>query len=183
MTHVHPTLVEVCTADFSFVIAVRVAMAPISSAYFLADVDAGSLDGSSIFRIVNLHNQPADSTSKIEVIQMGWRPPNPDIAPSISHETTSMTGLRHRRGTVSLARFAPGAVYHSFFVCMRNEPGLDEGGSRHPDGLGFAAFGFVAKGFDHLARFYDANASAPEFFDRPMVLRTVARCKRLDSVG
>jgi hypothetical protein len=37
---------------------------------------------------------------------------------------------------------------------MRDEPGLDEGGSRNPDGLGFAAFGFVAEGFEHLARFF-----------------------------
>ena len=63
--------VEVCTADFSFVISVYTVRAPISSAYFLADVDAGTLNGSAIFRVVNLHNQPVDHPSKIEVIQMG----------------------------------------------------------------------------------------------------------------
>jgi peptidyl-prolyl cis-trans isomerase A (cyclophilin A) len=178
MTHVLPTLVEVCTTDFTFIIALRVAQAPISSAYFLADVDAGRLDGSSIFRIVNLHNQPADHPSKIEVIQMGHRETNPDIPPSIRHETTGMTGLRHRKGTVSLARFAPGAVYHSLFVCMRDEPGLDEGGSRNPDGLGFAAFGFVAEGFEHLARFFDDHARAPEYPAEPVLLSTVRRLRR-----
>jgi hypothetical protein len=47
-----PTLVEVSTTDFTFIIAACTVQAPISSAYFLADVDAGTLTGSSIFRIV-----------------------------------------------------------------------------------------------------------------------------------
>ena len=173
-----PTPVEVCTTGFTFIIAACTAQAPISSAYFLADVDAGALNGSSIFRIVNLQNQPADHSSKIEVIQMGHRETNPDIPPSIRHETTGMTGLRHRKGTVSLARYAPGTVYHSLFVCMRDEPGLDEGGSRNPDGQGFAAFGFVAEGFEHLARFFNDHASAPEYLAQPVLLRTVRRLRR-----
>jgi peptidyl-prolyl cis-trans isomerase A (cyclophilin A) len=172
------TTIEVCTTDFTFIITACAAQAPISSTYFLADVDAGALTGSSIFRIVNLHNQPADHPSKIEVIQMGHRETNPGIPPSIRHETTGMTGLRHRKGTVSLARYAPGAVYHSLFVCMRDEPGLDEGGSRNPDGQGFAAFGFVTEGFEHLARFFDDHASAPEYLAQPVVLRTVRRLRR-----
>lgn len=168
-------LVEVCTDDFKFVISLCSERAPVSCAYVLADVDAGALDGSSIFRIVNLQNQPAGATCKIEVMQMGRRASSSAIEPSIVHETTAMTGLCHGRGTVSLARFAPGAVYHSFFVCMRDEPGLDQGGTRHPDGLGFAAFGFIATGFEHLVRFFAANAAAPEYLEQPMLLRTVRR--------
>jgi peptidyl-prolyl cis-trans isomerase A (cyclophilin A) len=178
MTDVLPTLVEVCATNFTLVIAVCTAQAPISSAYFLTDVDAGTLGGSSIFRIVNLHNQPADHPSKIEVIQMGWRETNHAIPPWLRHETTGMTGLRHGKGTVSLARFAPGAVYHSWFVCMRDEPGLDQGGSRHPDGQGFAAFGFVAEGLEHLARFFDENAAAAEYLVPPILLRSVRRLRR-----
>ena len=109
---------------------------------------------------------------------MGRRETNPAISPSITHETTGMTGLRHRRGTVSLARFAPGAVYHSLFVCMRDEPGLDEGGSRQPDGQGFAAFGSVVEGFEHLAHFFDENADAAEYLERPVVMHSVRRSRR-----
>jgi len=178
MTEDVEALVEACTADFSFVIAVFTVQAPISSAYFLADVDAGVFNGSSIFRIVNLHNQAADHPCKIEVIQMGRRETNPCISPSITHETTGMTGLRHRRGTVSLARFAPGAVYHSLFVCMRDEPGLDEGGSRQPDGQGFAAFGSVVEGFEHLANFFDENAGAAEYLEQPVIVHSVRRSRR-----
>jgi len=178
MTEDAAALVEVCTADFSFVIAVYTARAPISSAYVLADVDAGTLNGSSIFRVVNLHNQPVDHPAKIEVIQMGWRPVNSAVTPLIEHETTGMTGLRHRKGTVSLARFAPGAVYHSLFVCMRDEPELDEGGSRQPDGQGFAAFGSVVKGFEHLASFFHDKAHASEYLAEPVVLNAVRRPPR-----
>jgi peptidyl-prolyl cis-trans isomerase A (cyclophilin A) len=170
-----PVLVEVRGADFAFKIAVCVAEAPASSAYFLADVDAGTFDGSSIFRIVNVANQPANHPAKIEVIQMGLRENDPSIVPSIPHESTNMTGLRHKRGVVSLARFAPGAVYHSFFVCMRDEPCLDEGGARNPDGLGFAAFGYVAAGFEELQRIFSEHSHGVEYLGTPIRLRTVRR--------
>ena len=146
-----------------------------SSAYFLADVDAGTLDGSSIFRIVNIGNQPANHPAKIEVIQMGLRENDPTIAPTIQHESTNRTGLRHKRGTVSLARFAPGAVYDSMFICMRDEPCLDEGGARNPDRLGFAAFGYVARGFEQLQRIFKEHSHAVEYLDTPILLRTVRR--------
>ena len=170
-----PTLVEVTTAGFSLVIAVCTQRAPHSSAYFLADVDAGALDGSSVFRIVNQYNQAPALRARIEVIQMGWRETDAGIPASIPHETTGVTGLRHTRGAVSLARFTPGAVYHSFFVCMRDEPALDEGGARHPDRLGFAAFGYVTEGFEHLVRLFDDQAVGPEYPERPIVVTSVRR--------
>jgi peptidyl-prolyl cis-trans isomerase A (cyclophilin A) len=168
-------LVEMAVADFRFVIAVAVARAPISSAYFLDDVDAERLRDASLFRIVNLQNQAADHPSPIEVVQMGLLEKDARIAPSIVHETTGRSGLRHLKGTVSLARFAPGAVYHSWFVCMRDEPALDEGGSRHPDGLGFAAFGHVVEGLERLVRLYDEYGGGPEWVDRPLALRNIRR--------
>ena len=170
-----PPRVEVTMAGFSFVIALCTEQAPASSAYFLADVDAGVLDGSSVFRIVNQNNQAPTLAAKIDVIRMGLRETDAGIPASIRHETTGITGLRHERGVVSLARFAPGAVYHSFFVCMRDEPALDEGGARHPDGLGFAAFGFVPTGFEHLMRLFDDHAFGPEYLERPIVVTSVRR--------
>jgi len=101
-------------------------LAPASTGYFLADVRSGLYDGSSFFRIVTLTNQRlVERARKIAVIQGGLKHTRDDLPPVIPHETTAMTGLRHLRGTVSLARFAPGAVYHSFFICMRDEPALD----------------------------------------------------------
>ncbi len=136
--------------------------APASAGYFLADVRSGLFDGTSFFRIVTLANQDAEEGRRIEVIQGGLKHPSTDLPPVIPHETTAMTGLRHRKGTVSLARFAPGAVYHSFFICRRDEPCLDFGGARHPDGQGFAAFGQVVEGFEVVERIF-ARAEATEY--------------------
>jgi peptidyl-prolyl cis-trans isomerase A (cyclophilin A) len=160
--------VEVQSTDFAFTVAVDLERAPVSSRYFLRDVDTGLLDGSSIFRIVR---------SSIEVVQMGLCERDPGIAPTIQHEPTRQTGLRHLQGTVSLARFAPGAVYHSFFVCMRDEPALDHGGARNPDGLGFAAFGRVVTGFEALCRLFveHTRGRGEEYLQSPIGLRSVRR--------
>ena len=134
--------------------------APASAGYFLTDVQARRYDGSSFFRIVTLANQTG--RPKIEVIQGGLKHERTDLPSVIPHETTVMSGLKHLKGTLSLARFAPGAVYHSFFICLRDEPVLDFGGGRHPDGQGFAAFGRVAEGFDVVERIF-ARGEAEEY--------------------
>lgn len=150
------------TALGAIEIDVRADHAPASAGYFLDDVRAGLLDGSSFFRIVTLANQSAEAGRRIEVIQGGLKHPATDLPKAIPHENTAMTGLRHLKGTISLARFAPGAVYHSFFICLRDEPSLDFGGARHPDGQGFAAFGKVERGFDVVERIF-ALGEAEEY--------------------
>ena len=141
-----------------------------SAGYFLADVRAGRYDGSSFFRIVTLSNQSAEKHRRIAAIQGGLRHEREDLPPVIPHETTAMTGLKHLKGTVSLARFAPGAVYHSFFICLRDEPVLDFGGARHPDGQGFAAFGRVAEGFEVVQRIF-ARAEQAEYLKNEIAIR------------
>lgn len=154
--------IETELGDFEIELFER--QAPASAGYFLADLRAGLYDGSSFFRIVTLSNQSAEKHRRIAVIQGGLRHQREDLAPVIPHETTAMTGLQHLKGTVSLARFAPGAIYHSFFICLRDEPALDFGGARHPDGQGFAAFGRVAQGFDVVQRIY-ARAEAQDYLE------------------
>jgi peptidyl-prolyl cis-trans isomerase A (cyclophilin A) len=167
--------VEFQLAAAHFTVAVLTDRAPVSSAYFLADVDARVYDGSGVFRIVKLTNQRPEAEPKIEVMQMGHRATDESLPASIAHETTGATGLRHRAGTISLARFAPGAVYHSVFVCMRDEPCLDEGGTRHPDGLGFAAFGHVEQGFDLLLRLFAERSCDSEYLVDPIRIDSVRR--------
>ncbi|HEY1382615.1 MAG TPA: peptidylprolyl isomerase [Dongiaceae bacterium] len=165
--------VEVVTELGRFRLEIRQDRAPASAGYFLTDVRAALYDGSSFFRIVTLANQQAEEGRKIEVIQGGLKHTREDLPPVIPHETTAMTGLRHLKGTLSLARFAPGAVYHSFFICLRDEPALDFGGARHPDGQGFAAFGRVATGFDVVQRVY-ARAEASEYLTNEIAIKEAA---------
>ena len=141
-----------------------------SAGYFLADVRTGRYDGSSFFRIVTLSNQSVEKHRRIAVIQGGLRHEREDLPQVIAHETTAMTGLKHLKGTISLARFAPGAVYHSFFICLRDEPVVDFGGARHPDGQGFAAFGRVVEGFDVVQRIY-ARAEQAEYLKNEIAIR------------
>jgi peptidyl-prolyl cis-trans isomerase A (cyclophilin A) len=166
-------LVEVATALGRFTLDIREDAAPASAGYFLADVRAGLYDGSSFFRIVTLANQQAEQGRQIEVVQGGLKHDREDIPAVIPHETTAMTGLRHLKGTVSLARFAPGAVYHSFFICLLDEPALDFGGARHPDGQGFAAFGRVAERFDVVGRIF-AHAEKAEYLRNEVAITRVS---------
>src|SRR5262245_12792674 len=170
--------VEVATELGQFQLDIQEDRAPASARYFLADVREGRYDGSSFFRIVTLANQQTEPGRRIEVIQGGLRHTREDMPAVIPHETTAMTGLRHLKGTVSLARFAPGAVYHSFFICLRDEPALDFGGARHPDGQGFAAFGHVADGFDVVERIFE-RAEVEEYLKNAVRIERIGLLNRL----
>lgn len=170
-----PPKVEIVIGNRRFTISLNEREAPVSTAYFLQGVDTGVFDDATVFRIVNLNNQPPERDTNIEVVQMGLWNPDSGLRPVIAHESTRSTGLLHRRGTVSLARYGPGAVYYSFFVCMRDEPVLDFGGSRQPDGLGFAAFGFVSEGFEALQGLYREYGNTPEFLPTPVRFTSIRR--------
>jgi peptidyl-prolyl cis-trans isomerase A (cyclophilin A) len=150
-------------------------------ANYLAYVDAGHLDGGSVYRIVTPGNQQPGTAHKVEVVQWGMNLPDdqPAPLPPIRHETTQQTGLRHRDGTVSMARNAPGTATAEFFICIGDQPELDHGGRRNPDGQGFAAFGQVVEGRDVLQALY-ARAQADPYLKPPI---TVTRVRRLPHQG
>jgi cyclophilin family peptidyl-prolyl cis-trans isomerase len=122
--------------------------APGTVANFLRNVDAGLYDGGQFHRTVKPDNQP-DNKVKIEVIQAGVRPDKVKSEfPPIKLERTRDTRLRHKDGTISMARDGPDTATADFFICIGAQPELDFGGKRNPDGQGFAAFGRVVKGMD-----------------------------------
>ena len=122
--------------------------APGTVANFLRYVDAGMYDGGRFHRVVRLDNQPNDSI-RIEVIQGGVNLERmTENGAPIPLERTSETGLRHLDGTISMARFRPDSAVSDFFICIGDQPELDFGGMRNPDGQGFAAFGKVTDGMD-----------------------------------
>ena len=47
-----------------------------------------------------------------------------------------------------MARMDPGSASSEFFICIGDNLNLDFGGSRNPDGQGFAVFGQVIEGMD-----------------------------------
>jgi peptidyl-prolyl cis-trans isomerase A (cyclophilin A) len=122
--------------------------APLTAANFLRYVDAQLFDSARFFRAVRLDNQPNDSV-KIQVIQVALSRANGGREfPPIPLERTSETGLRHADGVLSMARSRPNTATSSFSIVIAEQPSMDFGGHRQPDGQGFAVFGRVTKGMD-----------------------------------
>ncbi len=140
--------VELATTLGSLVIEVDTIAAPITATNFLRYVDEARLDSAHFYRVVTLDNQPNDSI-RIEVVQggLGNRSRQRRL-PAIEHETTADTGLLHTAGAISMARLDPGSASSEFFICVTDQPALDFGGMRNPDGQGFAVFGRVVSGMD-----------------------------------
>lgn len=143
-------------------IEVETERAPVTAENFLKYVDAGHYDGGRFHRTVKLNpdNQP-NNQIKIEVIQAGGNPEKEKQGfPPIKLELTSVTGLKHKDGTVSMARLGPDTATSDFFICVGDQPELDFGGKRNPDGQGFAAFGRVVKGLDVVKKIHQSPVEA-----------------------
>jgi peptidyl-prolyl cis-trans isomerase A (cyclophilin A) len=134
--------------------------APRTTENFLRYVDGGFYAGGQFHRAVKLNpdNQP-NNTVKIEVIQASSNPAEQSFAP-IPLERTSVTGLKHLDGTVSMARAGPDTATSDFFICLGAQPELDFGGKRNADGQGFAAFGRVVKGMGVVKKIHQSPAEA-----------------------
>ena len=150
------------------------ARAPITAANFLRYVDAGHYEGGRFHRTIRLTNQPQNKV-KIEVIQGGAAPTREaDAFPAIPLERTSVTGLRHTGGALSMARDGPDTAQSDFFICVGDQPELDFGGKRNPDGQGFAAFGRVARGMD-VVRKIQAGAADGQALTPPVPIVSARR--------
>ncbi|ALL12823.1 peptidylprolyl isomerase [Caulobacter henricii] len=148
-----PVQVRLATGRGDIVIELYADRAPITVANFLAYADQHLLDGGSFYRTVGPWNDNNPAT--ISVIQGGLNRDDSPL-PAIAHETTRQTGLRHVDGVISMARDAPGTAGAEFFICIGDNPALDFGGARNPDGQGFAAFGRVIAGMDVVRAIHKA---------------------------
>ena len=134
----------------------------------------GFYSDGEFFRTVTASNQPENSV-KIAVVQAGADPARGDEAfDQIALERTSETELRHVDGTISMARFGPDTATHSFFICIGDQPELDFGGARNPDGQGFAAFGRVVEGME-LVREIHAMPADGQNLDPPLRIQRAVR--------
>jgi len=149
--------------------------APVTASNFLRYIDAGLFDSTCFYRVVRTDNQP-DNKIVIEVIQGGCYEEEGRDFPPIVHETTVMTGIRHRNGTISMARAEPGSATSEFFICVGDQPELDYGGRRNPDLQGFAAFGRVTKGLDVVKRIHSLRAPG-QYLDRPVTILEIIRTR------
>lgn len=144
--------------------------APETVVNFLRYVDDGLYDGGVFHRTVKPDNQP-QSPVKIEVIQGGPNPEKKSSYPPIALERTNKTGLKHVNGAISMARSGPDTATGDFFFCIGDQPELDFGGKRNPDGQGFAAFGLVLKGLDVIRKIQQSPATGQKLTPPIEILR------------
>jgi peptidyl-prolyl cis-trans isomerase A (cyclophilin A) len=148
--------------------------APVTGKNFLKYVDGGFFTNGSFFRVVRGDNQPNDSI-RIDVIQGGARRDTRGQGwPPIELERTSVTGIKHVDGTISMARAGVTSATSSFFICIGPQPALDFGGMRNTDGQGFAAFGQVVRGMDVVRKIHGEAATAQNLVT-PVIIHGASR--------
>lgn len=192
-----PVSVVISTALGNIEIELAAARAPVTTNNFLHYVDGGFYDGGRFHRTVTPDNQsnanlkkekigagidpaadraqlPNDAVA-IEVIQGGVNPVRQgELGPPIPLERTTDTGLRHGDGAISMARLTPDSAVSDFFICIGDQPELDCGGRRNPDGQGFATFGWVTKGMDVVRAIHESPADG-QALDPPIEITTITR--------
>ena len=142
-------VVRIETTLGDIMIGVDIAHAPVTSANFLKYVDGGFYTNGRFHRATRADNYTVSLPDRplLECIQAGINPDRRSRGfPPIALERTSITGLQHIIGTVSMARGGPDTATSDFFILLNDQPSLDFGGKRFDDGQGAAAFGRVVAG-------------------------------------
>jgi len=167
--------VELTTSKGVIVVALDTRHATKTSANFLAYVDDGRFDGTSLYRAARSRKAP-----KFGYVQGGIRTDVRRALPPVAHESTSMTGIRHLDAAISMARGgAPGSAMGNFFITVGATPFMDANG----DYPGYAAFGHVVAGMDVVKRILalptsgGTGAMKGQMIDDPV---TIIRARRLD---
>ncbi len=133
-------------------LVVDLVQAPVTAANFLKYVDAGFYDGGRFYRVTRPDNYTPTPPNRpmMNLIEGDVDPQRSSDRPTIPLERTSVTGLRHVTGTVSMGRNdgEPDSAASDFFILLDDQPSLDFGGRRFTDAQGAAAFGRVVAGLD-----------------------------------
>ncbi len=155
--------------------------APVTVRNFVRYADQHRFDGISFYRVMRL----AWGQQPNGLIQAGTRGDPKRELPPIAHEATSQTGVLHKAGAISMARWAPGTAKGDFSILLSDMPGLDaDPASANPEiQAGFAAFGMVSAGMDVVRKIYDVPLSPTagqgvmkgQMIERPVKVLTVRR--------
>ena len=121
--------------------------APITAANFLRYVDQKRLDGCGFYRAMTFGDAGA-----LGLVQAGLRGNPKKSFKAIAHEPTTVTGLSHIDGALSMARAAPGTATSDFFIVLGDLTSLDakaaDAGNAVGGDPGYAVFGRVVEGME-----------------------------------
>jgi peptidyl-prolyl cis-trans isomerase A (cyclophilin A) len=143
------------TSAGRIVIEVNDRQAPITGGNFLRYVDEHRFDGTSFYRAVR-------AAPDLGLVQGGTNNDPARTLPPIAHEPTTVTGLSHVDGAVSMARYDAGTATGDFFVSVGSTPSYDAGRPYSIDEHGFAVFGRVVEGMDVVRGILVAPTSPTE---------------------
>jgi len=173
-------MVRLETALGAIDLALDTVHAPLTTTNFLRYVDAGFYKGGRFYRITREDNYTPSLPNRplLEMIQGGIDPARrPDLFPPIPLERTSVTGLKHVVGTISMARGNDADTATSeFFILLNDQPSLDFGGHRFDDGQGGAAFGRVTAGLDVVRKIQQQPVQGDQLRP-PVAIVSAARLK------
>ncbi|HSG56858.1 MAG TPA: peptidylprolyl isomerase [Paracoccaceae bacterium] len=146
--------VELQTTVGNIMVALEVERAPITAGNFLRYVTEDRLDGAVFYRAVVL-----DWGDQPNGLVQGGTQYDPDrILPPIAHEPTSVTGLSHVRGALSMARNEPGSATGDFSIMLQDLTNMDAD-PRNEDPQfhdGYAVFGRVVGGMQVVESIHQA---------------------------
>ncbi len=157
--------------------------APITGANFIRYVDQRRFDGVPFYRVMRLDW----GTPPNGIIQAGPRGDPKRVLKPIAHEPTTITGILHKTGTLSMARLAPGTATGDFTIMLSDQPYFDADSTREDPGArdGYAAFGQVVEGLDVARKIYDVPLSPTlgegilkgQMIEKPVKILTARRLK------
>lgn len=178
-----PDIVRVAlqTTMGTITVEVDVRRAPVTATNFVRYVEQKRFDGTAFYRSLHLDwgEQPNG------LIQAGTRSDPRRVLKPIAHEPTSQTGILHKAGTLSMARYAPGTATGDFSIMLSDLPSLDANPAA-PDAegqAGYAAFGRVVDGMDVVRRIWEAPRATEvkpgdmpgQMIAQPVVITTARR--------
>ena len=134
--------------------------APVTTRNFVTYADQRRFDGIVFYRAMRL----AWGQQPNGLIQTGTRGDPRRELPPIAHEPSSQTGVLHKAGAISMARWAPGTARGDFSILLSDMPGLDaDPASSNPElQAGYAALGQISSGMDVVRKIWDQPLSATE---------------------
>lgn len=135
--------VRMDTSIGPLLIDVDVRHAPITATNFLAYVDEHRFDGTSFYRAA-----PSKADPHRGFVQGGIDVDVTRARFPIAHEPTTVTGIHHTDGTISMAREQPGTAAGNFSIMVGDQLFMDA----RPGYPGYAAFGHVVDGMAVVRR-------------------------------
>lgn len=173
--------VELQTSLGKIVLLIEKERAPITAGNFLRYVDQKRLDGVSFYRAVKIGD-----AGEYGLVQGGPRGDPKRVLKPIAHEPTTLTGLSHVNGAISMAREEPGSADADFFIVWGDLTTLDaQPPQADPkvDTGGYAVFGRVTEGMEVIQAILEQPRSATagegvmkgQMLEKPVKILTVRR--------